>query len=54
LADRAGVEDDDISIFCCFTVGKSTVKEHCFDSGGVGVIHLAAESDDMERRHGCS
>ena len=51
LADGAGIKDDDISFFFCFTVGKSAVEEDGFDSGGVGVVHLASEGDDVERGH---
>jgi len=48
LADGAGIEDDDISFFFCFTIRKSAVEEDGFDSGGVGVVHLASEGDDVE------
>ena len=51
LANGTGIEDDDISVFFGFTIGKSAVEEDGFDSGAVGVVHLEAESDDMEGAH---
>jgi hypothetical protein len=51
LADRAGIEDDDVSFFFGFGIGKSAVDENGFYSGGIRIVHLASECDDVERGH---
>ena len=48
LANGTSIKDDDVSFFFCFTIGKSAIEENCFDSGRVGVIHLASERDYVE------
>ena len=50
LANRAGVEDEDVRIGLRGRLAESDRFEHAFDPLGVVGVHLAAERGDVVRR----
>jgi hypothetical protein len=51
LADGAGIQDDDICLIDGIDMGHTDVGQDSSDTSGVGIVHLAAEDDDMETSH---
>ena len=51
LADRAGVEDDDVSLFLRGRLPQSELLEHALDPLRVVSVHLAPESSDVVALH---
>ncbi len=51
LANRAGVEDDDVGLVCGRCLAESEVLEHPLDALAVVSVHLAAERRDVVPAH---
>ena len=52
LADRAGVEDDDVGLVGGRRLAEPELLEHALDPLGVVGVHLAAERGDVVAAHG--
>ena len=51
LADRAGVEDDDVGLLGARRLAEPELLEHALDALGVVSVHLAAEGRDVVAAH---
>ena len=51
LADRAGVEDDDVGVLGARRLAEAELLEHALDALGVVSVHLAAEGGDVVAPH---
>jgi hypothetical protein len=54
LADRAGVEDEDVGVSLRGCLAEPDRFEHALDPLGVVSVHLAAERGDVVPAHGSS
>src|SRR5207249_3881462 len=52
LADRAGVEDDDVRLLLDGRLAEAELLEHALDPLAVVSVHLAAERGDVVAPHG--
>ena len=53
LADRAGVEEDQVGVAALFGLVVTERREHAFHALGIVRVHLAPESGDVELLHRC-